>query len=918
MAGAVLGLVALGMFVWLLERSVLARARDATRLAEQRELLNATLTSIGDAVIATDAAGKITFLNPVAECLTGWPQAEARGELLEAVFRILNEATSQPVDNPAQRSREQGIRVGPSNHTILIARDGGERPIHESSAPIKSPASAIHGSVLVFHDMTDQKRAEEAVERKRLLLRTFIDALPDVAFIKDIAGRITLCNHAHLVRSGAVEEAEIVGKTVFDLYPPHLAKGYHEDDLRVFEHGETLFNREELSTNAAGREEWYLTTKAPLRDRHGAITGLVGISRSIQDRKEAESAMRVSEEMFRGAFEHTAVAMVLTNIDNRFTRVNTAFAELFGYSSPEMLEMALADVTHPDDLVESYAHRESLLAGNRHFFQMEKRYLHHDGHTFWGLTNVSLVRDPEGRPLLYVGQVQDITERKEAHEALELRDRAIQAASQGILITDPALPDNPIVYASPGFERLTGYSAAEVAGRNCRFLQGKDTEPAAVAVIRDAIREAKECTVELVNYRKDGTPFWNALAVAPIHDRGRLTHFVGVLMDVTDQRRLVNQLGQAQKMEAVGQLAGGVAHDFNNLLTVINGYSQMLLDTLPDADPNRTAVTAVLDAGERAAGLTTQLLAFSRHSVLRTQVLDPNVVVAETRKLLSRLIGEDITLTTTLSPGIGRVKVDPGQFGQVLMNLAVNARDAMPQGGRLTIETRNVELDGAYARLHPGVRPGRHVLIAVTDTGTGMPPEVLVRLFEPFFTTKEPGKGTGMGLATVYGIVKQSGGHVEPYSEVGVGTTFKVYLPMVDEPVEPRSDPDRAQAPGGTESVLLVEDQVDVRGFARLTLEAHGYTVLEAADGREALGLVEGDHQRVDILVTDVVMPGMSGPRLAEALRHQYPGLKVLYVSGYTDDAVVRHGILSHEVAFLQKPYTPVALAQQVREVLDS
>ncbi len=397
-----------------------------------------------------------------------------------------------------------------------------------------------------------------------------------------------------------------------------------------------------------------------------------------------------------------------------------------------------------------------------------------------------------------------------------------------------------------------------------------------------------------------------------------MTHFVGVLMDVTDRRRLVSQLTQSQKMEAVGQLAGGVAHDFNNLLTVINGYSQILLDTLPDSDPSRTAVTAVLDAGERAVGLTTQLLAFSRHSVLRTMVLDPNVVVAETGKLLRRLIGEDITLTATLSPEIGRVKADPGQLGQVLMNLAVNARDAMPQGGRITIETRTVDLDEGYARVHPDVQAGKHVLIAVTDTGTGMPPEVLVRLFEPFFTTKEPGKGTGLGLATVYGIVKQSGGHVEAYSEVGVGSTFKVYLPMVEEQVKPNSGSNRAQALGGTESVLLVEDQVDVRRLAQRTLRAHGYSVLEAADGQEALGLVEWDRPRVDILVTDVVMPGMSGPRLAEALRHHYPGLKVLYVSGYTDDAVVRHGLLAQEVAFLQKPYTLLALAHQVRAVLDT
>jgi len=383
-------------------------------------------------------------------------------------------------------------------------------------------------------------------------------------------------------------------------------------------------------------------------------------------------------------------------------------------------------------------------------------------------------------------------------------------------------------------------------------------------------------------------------------------------------RKTEAQLLQAQKMEAIGQLTGGIAHDFNNMLTVIMGYSELMLQKLKADDPLRSEVEQIKEAGNRASLLTRQLLAFSRKQVLQPRVLDLNAVLTNLDKMLQRLIGEDIALVTMPAPGLGRVKVDPGQIEQVIMNLAVNARDAMPNGGKLTIETANVELDNAYAREHVSVRPGPYVMLAVSDTGCGMDAATQARIFEPFFTTKEPGKGTGLGLSTVYGIVKQSDGNIWVYSEPGRGTTFKIYLPRVEavaEAVEPSGA--AARTIRGSETILLVEDENAVRALIRSTLQANGYTVLEAHHGKHAIQVCEQHAGPIHLMVTDVVMPEMSGRDLAERLKPSRPNMKVFFMSGYTDKAIVNHGELDPGTAFLQKPFIPDALARKVREVLD-
>ncbi|NNN04903.1 MAG: PAS domain S-box protein [Elusimicrobia bacterium] len=509
--------------------------------------------------------------------------------------------------------------------------------------------------------------------------------------------------------------------------------------------------------------------------------------------------------------------------------------------------------------------------------------------------------------------------RRADEEELRLRDRAIQAASQGIIIADALAPDMPIIFVSPGFVRLTGYSLGEVLGRNGRFLQGRDTDPAAVAKIRAALASGRECRVELLNYRKNGSTFWNELTISPILDAGgAVTHFVGVQTDVTERRRLEEQFRQSQKMEAVGQLAGGIAHDFNNLLTIIGVAGETLLaQTAPD-DARCALIAEMLDAGGRAAVLTRQLLAFSRRQILEPKIVSLNDVVADAERLLRRLIGEHVVLKTTAAPDLWLVKADLSQLTQILINLAVNARDAMPKGGQLRVETRNVSLAQDDCLRLGDVVPGRYVELAVSDDGQGIQPTVQPRIFEPFFSTKPPGKGSGLGLSTVHGIVAQSHGAVAVESAPGRGATFRIYLPRADEGQKaPRTDAGAAEAfAHGAETLLLVEDESGVRLVAGRVLRTCGYTVLEAADGEEALSVAAAHAGQIDLLVSDVVMPKLGGRELAERLRAVRPKCKILFMSGYTDDAALRDGVSSAEFAFLPKPFRPYELAEKVREVL--
>jgi PAS domain S-box-containing protein len=511
-------------------------------------------------------------------------------------------------------------------------------------------------------------------------------------------------------------------------------------------------------------------------------------------------------------------------------------------------------------------------------------------------------------------------EMRRAFEALGRRERhfrsLIENAQDIITIIDL---EGTVRFQSPAAERILGRPPGEFVDKSAFDFLHPDDVPRAQAAIRHAIESPESPQTWLFRFRHANGSWRTMEGIGKLLPGEGSPQIVVNSRDVTDSRALEEQLRQAQKMEAVGRLAGGIAHDFNNLLTAIMGYTELATERLKPEDPTRMELSEIEKAAQRAADLTRQLLAFSRKQVLQPRVVNLNQVVSDTDKMLRRLIGEDIELVTSLKERLSSVRADTGQIEQVLLNLAINSRDAMPRGGKLMIETSEVELDETYSEFHFDVPPGRYVLVAVSDTGTGMDAKTLSHVFEPFFTTKAVGKGTGLGLSTVYGVVKQSGGHVTAYSEPGVGTTFKIYLPRVEDlPEEARGSPRQPRQAGGTETILVVEDEEAVRRLACRSLESHGYKVLPAAGASEALLVCEKHAGEIHLMFTDVVMPLLSGRELAQRVAALRPRMKVLFMSGYTDDAIVQHGVLDADTPFLQKPFTPRSLAQKVREVLDA
>jgi len=765
----------------------------------------------------------------------------------------------------------------------------------------------LMAGLLFFHRRDVMMRVLKQEGEK---FRALLGLAPDAIYIIEPSTLRILGRNRKAAKMDGYSDEDLDHLTATDLHPP-------EDHILLrerFERGSEAGGVLHLHT--LQRKDGQLV---PVEERQTLVdTGgeklVLSVVRDITERKRAEQTVLESEERYRTLFENSLVGIYRTTPDGRVLAGNPALVRMLGYSSFEELaghnlNTSGAGPEYPRSQFMKLMEEQGEVTG------LEAVWHKQDGDVLHARENARAIRDNSGKILYYEGTVEDITESKRA-EAEHIRlVTAIEQSAEAVVITNTK---GDIEYVNPAFTRITGYSREEVLGQNPRILKSGKHDPAFYQQLWATILNGEIWHGELINRRKDGSLYTEQMNIAPVRGaRGEVTHFIGTKQDVTARKRLEQQLIQAQKVEAVGRLAGGVAHDFNNLLTIINGHAALLTEQTSPEDPRRDHLKEILMAGERAASLTRQLLAFSRRQLLEPRVLGLNSVLADIEKMLRRLIGEDVELVATLKPDLGHVKVDPGQIEQVVMNLAVNARDAMPEGGKLFIETSNVEIDENYARSHSPMLPGKYVMVAVSDTGCGMDLETQAHIFEPFFTTKEKGRGTGLGLATVYGIVKQSGGFIWVYSEPGRGSTFKIYLPRVEEDVATAEPAEvRAEPVEGSETVLVVEDEGGVRSLVCRTLTSHGYKVLEAAGAAQALQIAEQHTEPIHLLLTDVVMPQSGGKHLAMRLSPLHPETKVLYMSGYTDDAIVRHGILEGGTPFLQKPFAPNALLLKVREVL--
>jgi PAS domain S-box-containing protein len=758
--------------------------------------------------------------------------------------------------------------------------------------------------------------AEEALRRTEQQYRSVVDNIKQVIFQTDARGVWKFLNAAWTEITGFTVE-ETLGKSFLSFVHPEDRMRHAEVFQPLLESRSEYFGHEARYLTKAGGFRWIEVFAQLTTDAGGRVLGIFGTLTDITERKRADEELAAT----RARLEHLLVSSpaVLYSVpfpgDVAIASISENIHRQLGYAVHEVVDDHdfWTSRLHPDDAARARAAWTATVSDGRRSEQY--RFRHSDGRYRWIHDERRVVRDEAGHPVEIVGSWVDVTEYRQAEEARVRLAAVVEQSAESILITGL---DGAIEYVNPAMEQLTGYTREELVGRKPSLLKSDKHDLAFWDTLWAGVEAGEAWSGPLTATRKDGTVFHAAAVVFPVRGAdGRVVNYVAGMHDVTHEQQIEDQLRQAQKMEIAGRLAGGVAHDFNNLITVITGRAQLLLRNDAVTPAQRRDIELIRETANHAAALTRQLLAFSRKQAIVPRVLDLNVVVSHMKKMLSRLIGEDIELVIAPGAGLGRIKADPGQIEQVVMNLVVNARDAMPNGGRITVATADVRFADGPARLRVALPPGDYVMLAVTDSGCGMDAETQAHVFEPFFTTKAADKGTGLGLSTVYGIVKQSEGDILIESEPGAGATFKIFLPRVEGELDDGGQSTRVNLPRGSETVLVAEDEEAVRGVARELLSLCGYTVLEARNGLEGLALARAHQGPIHLLLTDVVMPVMSGTELAQQLGALRPAIKVLFMSGYTDDTVALRRIAEGEIPLLEKPFTTEALARAVRTALD-
>jgi PAS domain S-box-containing protein len=784
-----------GIIIDITERKEIENA-----LRDSKELFRTVFQYADIGIALVDGDGHPFECNEKLEKMLGYSKNELSRTTLEKITHPEDVKKDQSLYKKLIAGRIDSYKI----EKRLIKKSGKELWGRLTVSPVHDKNGKNVFYISMVEDITRQKEFEARLRNEKNTLRLIIDHIPDFIYMKDRKGRFVGANKTVADYMGANSPEELIGKSDFDYYPRQTAKIFLEEEQKVIRSATPLINKNEPGTDPSGKVRWIQTTKIPVGDAQGKITGIVGIGHENTKQREYESKLRESETKYRTLFER-------------------------------MLN---------------------------------------------GLALHEVVVNEEGTPVDYI--------------FLEVND---------------------------AFEKITRLKREKIIGKRITEIipDIRKSDPDLISIYGEVALTGKETSLEIYF-----DPFEKWFSISVYSPKRGI--FVTIFEDITARKKaeeekeeIQKQLFQAQKMEAIGRLTGGVAHDFNNMLSVIIGYSDLILGEMGKENTHYKHIEEIRKAGKRSTSITQQLLAFSRKQILQPIVLNLNTIVQDIEKMLRRLIGEDTDLVTRLAEDIGNIKLDPAQIEQVIMNIAVNARDAMPEGGKLTIETCNVYLDEEYASKHVSAKPGSYVLLAISDNGIGMSKEVLDHIFEPFYTTKSASQGTGLGLSTVYGIVKQSGGNIWVYSEPGRGTTFKIYFPRVME----KAEVDAGKTPNnrairGSESVLVIEDDDLVREMIRLGLQSLGYAVVEAGTSRQAFNIVHKlNDYGIDLIVTDVVLPQMSGRDAVRIIQEELPDVKVLYMSGYTDRSIVHHGILDEGLYFIPKPFTLHDLGKKVREILD-
>jgi two-component system cell cycle sensor histidine kinase/response regulator CckA len=894
-----------------------------------------------------DRCGHFTYLSPSISRVLGYSAKEYRAHYTEMF-------TDDPVNAEAiaRTERTLGGEVQPPYEIEVRAKDGSVRRLEVTEYPVRAgdgEAGLVEG---IARDITEKWQAERALRESEERLRTILDSEPACVKLVAADGTLLAMNRAGLTMIEADDADQVLGKSVYSLLDPSYWAPFQALNRAVFE-GQSATAEFEI-IGLKGTRRWMESHIGPLRDPRGSVTAQLAVTRDVTERKRAEAVQQATYRIAEAANAAPDLAGLLKALheiigelmpaQNFFIALYDATSGLLSFPywvderdppppprrlarglTEQVLRTGLPLHATPEAVAELSRRGEVVEIGAAHVDWIGVPLKAH-GKTIGALVIRSYAdgvrfHDRKTEILQFVSnQVAMAIERQRAEDRLRESEATyrslVENAPYGIYRSTPA---GRFLAVNSAVVRMLGYSSREEV---LRLDLSADVyhDPTERARVLRAVADREDPSVDATWRRKDGRTIAVRMTGHAVRNaEGVVQYYETVVEDVSEREMLEARLRQSQKMEAIGQLAGGVAHDFNNILNVILGYTELLQRQTTFPDPQRDKLEEIRKAGHRAAALTRQLLAFGRKQVLQPKVLDLNAVVEELEKMLRRLIGEHIQLETVFGAERGRITADPGQIEQVIMNLAVNARDAMPQGGRLVIETGSVELDDAYARLQEGARPGPHLLLRVTDTGQGMNAETLSHIFEPFFTTKAPGKGTGLGLATVYGIVKQSGGHIAVQSEPDKGSVFTVYLPRVGGEAEPTRAAEaicaRPRVPGSG-TVLVLEDDPALCQMIGEVLEDAGYTVLKRQSPEEALEAAVGHPGPIHLVLSDMVMPRMSGAEAVERLTAIRPRIKVLYMSGYTDDAVVRHAGYDLATSFIEKPFTADALLRHVRELL--